>query len=320
MKLPDLELYDFHCDTALSCLRNGVSLTDPNNGLHISLGRELPYKRFVQTLAVFSSPSLSNDEGWETFLKAAELIKAQSAGFPTNFGWILAVEGGNILNNDLSRLDRMAELGVKFLTLVWGGWGCIGGAHSDPEGRGLTDFGAAVVRRCYELGIIPDVSHSSDKSFWMTSEIAGELGGTLIATHSNSRSICPHKRNLTDAQFTRIVNLGGVAGLNFCRNFIVANGDSVPCAIDDIVPHIERFISLGGEDSVVMGADLDGTSPLPLASGHKNAPEIIGAEELYLLADRLLQLNYSEKQVRKIFSENAKAFLKRNDINEQILH
>jgi microsomal dipeptidase-like Zn-dependent dipeptidase len=77
-------------------------------------------------------------------------------------------------------------------------------------------------------------------------------------------------------------------------------------------------MSLGGEDAVVMGADLDGTSPLP--AGRKNAPEIIGAEELYLLADRLLQLNYSEKQVRKIFSENAKAFLKRNDINEQISH
>ena len=318
MKLPDLELYDFHCDTALSCLRNGVSLTDPDNGLHISLGRKLPYKKYVQTLAVFSSPSLSNDEGWETFLKAAALIDEQSAGFPANFGWIFAVEGGNILNNDISRLDRMAELGVKFLTLVWGGHGCIGGAHSDPEGRGLTDFGVAVVRRCYQLGIIPDVSHSSDESFRMVSEIAGELGGTIIATHSNSRAICPHKRNLTDAQFMRIVNLGGVAGLNFCRDFIVENGDGVPCAIDDIVPHIERFMSLGGEDAVVMGADLDGTSPLP--AGRKNAPEIIGAEELYLLADRLLQLNYSEKQVRKIFSENAKSFLKRNDINEQISH
>ncbi|MCR5263668.1 MAG: dipeptidase [Clostridiales bacterium] len=311
-----MKLFDLHCDTALACYRDGKSLADAGNGLHIAIERAGAFERYTQTLAVFSSPRLTNEEGWETFLGAAAMIEEQKKDFPDKFSYILAVEGGNILDGDISRVDKMAELGVRFLTLVWGGYGCIGGAHSDPEGRGLTDFGRQVVSRCFDLGIIPDMSHASDAIFAETAEMAEERGKTMIATHSDSRALCSHKRCLTDEQFRWFVRHGGVVGMNLCRAFIVDGGDDIPVSIDDLIRHIEHYMSLGGEKTVAMGGDLDGTYPLPLISDRPGAREMTGIEDMILIAERLLRLNYSEKTVNDIFYGNAKAFIDRNGIKE----
>lgn len=311
-----MKLFDLHCDTALSCYNGKKSLVSSDNGLHIAIERASAFERYTQTLAVFSSPRLTNEEGWNTFLGTAAMIEEQRKDFPDFFSYVLAVEGGNILDGDITRVDRMAEMGVRFLTLVWGGYGCIGGAHSDPEGRGLTDFGRQVVSRCLDLGIIPDVSHSSDAIFDEASGMAADRGKTIMATHSDSRAFCSHKRCLTDEQFRTIVRMKGVVGMNLCRSFIVDGGDGIPTSIDDLIRHIEHYLSLGGEDTVAMGCDLDGTAPLPLVSDAAGAREMTGVEDLILIAERMLRMGYSEKLVEKIFYDNAKAFIDRNGIRE----
>jgi membrane dipeptidase len=298
-----MKLFDLHCDTILSAYSSNKNLL--SNDLHISLDKAVKYEQYTQVLAIYSVHKLTDDEKYEQFLKVSDYYNEQKKSFPANFTSILAVEGANLLNGDLSRLDKLNERGVKFLTLVWGGSSCIGGAHND--GGGLTDFGKQTVARCFELGIVPDVSHSSDSLFWDAAEIADKYGKPIVATHSNSRHICSHLRTLPDDIFTKITDLGGLVGLSFVRPHL--SDDESKCGIDTIISHIEHFLSLGDKaaDVVCMGSDLDGTAPLP--------DGISDIGDVYKIYDRLLQLNYPQRLADKIFYENAQDFITRNNIN-----
>ena len=104
------------------------------------------------------------------------------------------------------------------MTLLWGGETCIGGSHDTSTG--LTEFGKQVVKRCFELGIVPDISHASINTAKSVADIADELGKPFIATHSNSRVVYDHERNLTPELFSRLVLSGGVVGISFCPKHI----------------------------------------------------------------------------------------------------
>ena len=181
----NLRLFDLHCDTLYECNKQNKSLV--SNDLNLSLKRLSEYKRFCQVLAMWSDPKDSEDENYRNFFMARELLarqlsEAEKLGISVrlctdshtlaeaedqgSMAVMLAVEGGRLLSDDISRLDSLYEAGVRFLTLVWNKTCKIGGAHDSDEG--LTDFGREVVLRCFELGIIPDVSHASAK---MTSEV-----------------------------------------------------------------------------------------------------------------------------------------------------
>lgn len=138
-----------------------------------------------------------------------------------------------------------------------------------------------------------DVSHLNDRSFYDIAEISSL---PIIASHSNSRSVCKHRRNLTNDMFSIIKNSGGCVGVNFYPPFL---NDSGSANIDDIVRHIEHFLDLGGENHIGLGTDFDGTDGL-MPTG------ICGCEDVYKLFDRLLQLNYSEALIEKISHKNFK--------------
>ena len=122
--------------------------------------------------------------------------------------------------------------------------------------RGLSEKGKDFVRRCDELGILVDVSHLSDPGFW---DVIETSKNPIIASHSNSRAVCGHTRNLTDDQFRALRDKGGTTGLNLYTQFL--GEDKV--TVETCVRHIEHFLDLGGEKTIAIGGDLDGCDTLP---------------------------------------------------------
>ena len=120
---------------------------------------------------------------------------------------VLSVESGAALGGKLENVDMFADSGVKMLTLVWNGINELGSGHNTEQG--LTDFGKQVIRKMEERKIIVDVSHLNDPGFEDVCEIATK---PFIATHSNLRAVCSHRRNLTDDQFKEIVRRKGLVG------------------------------------------------------------------------------------------------------------
>ena len=161
----------------------------------------------------------------------------------------------------------------------------------------LTDFGKAVVKEMNRLHMTPDVSHSSEGGFWSTLETSTR---PVVATHSNAKKLCAHPRNLTDEQFTAIKDSGGLVGINIYPPFLA--DDAKKASLGDVIKHIEHFLSLGGEDTLALGGDLDGI-PAPVRG-------INGIWDIDTIAEALLKLNYSDALVAKIMGENVRRFVK----------
>ena len=211
---------------------------------------------------------------------------------------LLAVEGADLLCGNLSRLHELYSRGMRLLTLMWKGENCAGGAH-DTE-KGLTDFGKSLVLECERLGIAVDLSHASRETFCQ----AAQLGDfPIIASHSNSYSICPHTRNLTDDEFCEIVRRRGLVGINLHAPFVISGASTNEYSCDELFEalceHIMYFLSLGGEKTVCLGADRDG---IPRADGYTPARFVHG------LYEKLIKNGINEKIIKDIFSGNAKSF------------
>ena len=212
----------------------------------------------------------------------------------------LAIEDARLLDGDLTRLDIIKRLGIKYLTLTWAGESCIGGAHDTD--KGLTDFGRAVVKKCFELSVIPDVSHGSEVLADEVIALAYQHKKPIIASHSNSYSVYPHTRNLRDGHFKDIKALSGLVSISLCP-YHLGNAQQETVGVSHIVKHIDRYMELGGEDIVGLGCDLDGTD---LPNGFK------GISDLYLLADELAKCGYSDSLIQKIFWKNHYNFIIKN--------
>lgn len=302
---------DLHCDTAYEIYKSKSGLNQ--NGYHIDMEKAKIFDRYSQVFAVWSDNEKGDDENYEDFFKIRNylienlsengmnlcktgleyeenIIKNKNCAF-------LAVEGGKLLSDDIKRLDVLYENGVRFLTLVWNGICKIGGAFNTCEG--LTDFGKEVVRRAEELGIVIDLSHSSDK---MINDVFEMTGKPVIASHSSSRSImCCHRRNLADEQFLEIKKRGGIVGISLCRGHIA--DENGPVTITDIIKHIDYYMSLGGENTVCFGCDFDGAE---MPDGIEN---ISGVEKI---CGGLKKIGYGDTLIENITHKNADNFILRN--------
>ena len=309
-----MNLFDLHCDTATRLLSENQGLYQ--NNFHISLQKTAYLNKYAQVMAVWTNHKLTDEQGYESFFevlsnlhnevkinqKAVELINSSTQLLNCidnkKSSLILAVEDARILANDISRLDVLYSNGVKILTLNWSGETCIGGAHN--TNIGLSDFGVEVVKKCFEIGIVPDISHSSFEGAKKVLEIAKEYDKPIVASHSDSYFVNSHSRNLPDEYFSDIITLGGLVGINLCPEHLSSNETA---NINSIVKHIEHFLSLGGENILAMGGDLDGTN---LPDGFE------GVQDIYKIANELQKLNYSEALIDKIMYKNAFEFFKRN--------
>lgn len=298
---------DLHCDTAYEMFKE--KKTFKKNDLHINAEKIKFLKRYTQVFAIWSDNDLEDEENYKNFFLTRNYFTENISGLGFNIcisgeeykinlqnqksAAILAVEGGKLLSGDLSRLDVLYAFGVRFFTLVWKDECCVGGAYNTE--CGLTEFGKKAIKKMNELGIIPDISHASQKSFWETAEISEK---PFIATHSNSRAVYNHRRNLTDEQFIAVKKTGGVVGISLCREHIDDNPD-----IQSVIRHIDHYLSLGGEDTVCFGCDFDGAS---IVGG------ISGICDIYKLRDELLKIGYNDKLIDKIMYKNADNFIIKN--------
>jgi membrane dipeptidase len=218
-----------------------------------------------------------------------------------------------MIDDSLEVLRDYQRLGVRYLTLshsVNTNWSDSSG--DTPKHNGLTDFGKDVVRELNRLGMLVDISHVSDKTFWDALETSK---APLVASHSSLRSISGHPRNMTDDMIRALGGKGGVIMINYSRSFLSdelyqAGLKNVPQAQrptvswEKIVEHIDHAVKLVGAQHVGLGSDFDGTT----------VPD--GMDDVSMLpkiTTRLLEMNYSEQDVKNILGENILRLLERVD-------
>ena len=158
-----------------------------------------------------------------------------------------------------------------------------------------------MLKKCSELGIIPDISHASDKTAYDVIDFCEQNGGICIATHSNARAVCSHVRNLTDDIFQKLVKLGAVVGVSMAPQHLNLSGKA---DISDIVRHIEHYLSLGGEHTVCLGCDFDGIESTPNG--------IDSVAHMYKVANELARLGYDDELIDKVFYKNAHEFIEKH--------
>ena len=232
---------------------------------------------------------------------AADVRAANKAG---KFAALMGMEGGHMIDDNLSILRDYQRLGVRYLTLshsVNTNWSDSSG--DKPAHNGLTDFGKDVVRELNRLGVMVDISHVADKTFWDALEVSR---APLLASHSSCRALSGHPRNMTDDMIKALGAKGGVIMINYSTTFLSnelyeATQNNVPAAErprvswEKIVDHIDHAVKLVGATHVGLGSDFDGTTVPDGMDDVSKLPKITAA---------LRQKGYAEQDVRNILGEN----------------
>ena len=314
MKLP---VFDLHCDTSFALLGDDLREFDSlkQNNLHIDLERASKNSGYAQCFACFTTTEpdilrgLQPHELFERELAALmreigtnnnviqQAFSAQEINENLHSGMmsaIFTIEGPAGFGYDPDLLEDLYKIGFRITTLGWNEQNPLAG--SCQTGGGLTDLGREFVKEAQRVGMIVDVSHLSDEAFWDIIEISN---APIIASHSNSRSICSVSRNLTDDMFRQICQTGGVAGLNQYAKFVAEQAD-----LDKACDHVLHFLEMDPEGRhIALGADLDGCDEL--TEGFE------GIQSYPVLADRMLARGIAEPIIRNIFWNNALGVMKR---------
>lgn len=304
-----MDYFDLHCDTPFELFHRKSRLR--NGSTHITGEKLAGLGKYAQVFDIWSEKKLSDDEVYGRFFEicdnffeelaenpefllcknSEDIVRAESDG---KHAAILGVEGANLLGGDVSRLEKLYSRGVRVMTLTWSGISCIGGAHGTDEG--LTGFGREVVAGCERLGVIVDVSHGSDKLIGEVTEYCSSAKIPAIATHSCSRSCRDHPRNLTDGAAKRIAAAGGIVGLSLCRTHLSGEKDVM---VQDAVRHLCRYLEIGLEKNLCIGADLDGTD---IPDGMTDVSSI------GVLYEAALRAGVGEDTLSDVFYGNARRF------------
>lgn len=204
---------------------------------------------------------------------------------------LLGVENGYAIGKDLEKLERLKETGVSYITLCHNGDNDIcDSAAGEGEWGGLSPFGKEVVAEMNRLGLLIDVSHAADSTFY---DVLKYSTKPVVASHSAARTLCRHRRNLDDDQIRALAAQGGVVQVCLYKGFINEVADRA--SLSDAVRHICHVIDVGGMDAVGIGSDFDGDG------------ELIGcraANELIQITQRLIAEGFDEKSIAKIWGGN----------------
>ncbi len=304
-------VFDLHCDTLLGLM--GHDLVTPGklrqNDLHIDLVRAKVLPGYAQCFACFTTPFMSE---WHkaspesVFQAEMDVFMAQISAnadviaqafsaedVRTNrekglMSGILTIEGPAGFGFDPEMLEMLQKAGFRMSTLGWNEMNPLTGSHK--TGGGLTDLGVEYLKECQRLGIIVDVSHISDEGFW---DIMKHTHKPIVASHSNSRLVCNHSRNLTDDMFRAIMETGGVSGFNQCAPFVGEKPD-----LDTICDHILHWLELDPEGKhIALGGDLDGCDELP--AGFE------GIQSYPAMAQQLRQRGVDDHLLMNLYWNNA---------------
>lgn len=359
---------DTHNDVLSSSVLEGKDIGRRLQTGHSDLPRWREGGLDVQFFSVFTGPDARNKEG--VYKDANEEIDSLEKIISRNTGQMIlaknfhdvetgvaakklvalvGVEGGHMIEDDLGKLEALHRRGMRYLTLTWNNSTSWASSAMDetqhPEklkSIGLNDFGKQVVRRMNELGIIVDLSHTGEKTFYDALAVTTK---PVLLSHSSVWTLCPVFRNVKDEQIKAVAKNNGVICINFYSGFIsrdyeqrsaFLNGpgkkplqDSIfrayPDSLEfknawekfynselervrpglaDVVDHIDYVVKLVGDDHVGIGADYDGVSSVPKGLDDVTAYPSITRE--------LLKRGYSKKSVKKILGENVLRVMKAN--------
>ncbi len=247
-----------------------------------------PLHRALNLIDVFyrecekNKDEISHARSYDDVLKTIESGKIAA---------LISLEGGEVIEEDVSMLRILYELGVRMMSLTWNHRNFLAdGVKEERTKSGLTNLGVKVVEEMERLGIVIDVSHLSESCFWDLVEITDS---PIIASHSNCRTLCDHPRNLNDRQIAAIADKGGVIGMNFFPKFLRKEGQAT---VSDVVDHMEHIIDLVGIDYVGLGSDFDGISSTPIG--------LEDASKMPNITIELVSRGYSEEEIRKILGGN----------------
>jgi membrane dipeptidase len=253
---------------------------------------------------------------------------------------MIGVEGGHMIEDKIEYLDNFYVRGARYMTLTWNNSTSWATSAADETTRGdsllhkgLTDHGKKIIARMNELGMLIDISHNGEQTFWDVMKLTTK---PVIASHSSVWALCPHRRNLKDEQIIAIAKNGGVIHLNFFAGFIDSTYEKKAAAFDErhkaeidslitagvqpnyagfmisekypeevnatrptlsmLIDHLDYIVNLVGVDHVGLGSDFDGIDAPPR--------ELNGVEDFPLITKALVERGYSKKDIRKILGGN----------------
>jgi membrane dipeptidase len=257
---------------------------------------------------------------------ADEILSARKQG---KMAALIGIEGGHAIEDSLDNLREFFSLGARYMTLTHSNTNNWADSSGDIDKKavrhhdGLTAFGKQVVAEMNRLGMIVDISHVADKTFWDVMETSR---APVFASHSSCRTLSNHKRNMTDEMIRAMADKGGVIHINFACDFLnekrrtaepsLKSKLRTKCASDmdlcrdllerhprlpratlaDVVAQIDHAVKIAGEDGVGIGSDFDGVDCTP--SGLEDVSKFPN------LTRALLEKGYTERQIRKIYGEN----------------
>lgn len=203
---------------------------------------------------------------------------------------MLGIENGLALEGDIRNVRYFQKRGVVYITLCHNGDNdiCDSARGSQTHG-GVSDFGVRVIRKMNELGLMVDLSHAAESSFYDALQISKN---PIVCSHSSARALCDHPRNLTDDQMRALAQKGGVCQITLYNGFLVKDGEA---SILDAMAHLDHAIKVMGIDHVGLGTDFDGDG---------GVRGLADASELTLFTRQLLARRYSEADIQKIWGGN----------------
>jgi membrane dipeptidase len=355
---------DTHCDTAFSLLRKDWKIGERHDPALRASGKiDLPRMKEggldAEFFAAFVGQGPRTPEGYakakDGALKAVEAVRQMTEEFAPMIGLavdpagarrlkkegrltaFIGMENGYPIGKDLSLIKTFYDRGVRYITLCHSADNDICDSSTDrrdPEDRGLSDFGREVVAECNRLGMLVDVSHASDKSFF---DVLAASRAPVFASHSSSRAVCDNPRNLTDDQLRALAAKGGVIQICFLGAYVrtpavipereqaikdmearygslrdlrdeslrekaMAERDAINqkypqsrATVQDLVDHIDHVRKVVGIDFVGIGTDFDG------GGGVVGCDDVSG---MIHVTEELIRRGYSDREIGKIWGGN----------------
>jgi len=354
---------DTHADTPQRFLDDNFDIgsTDPKDFGHMSLDKARAGNLRAEFFSIWVEPETSQGHFAQHTLDLIDSVYEQAARHPDRMmlafsvddierahqqkklAALMGIEGGHSIENDIHLLRDFYRLGVRYMTLSWSNtneWADSSGDIDDPKVQhhnGLTDFGKQIVMEMNRLGMMVDISHVADKTFWDTIAVTKS---PVIASHSSARALCNAPRNMTDAMLRAVAKNGGVVDVNFFAGFLDQNywnavqiqkqeqeaatrayleklkveGKQVTYADEDritrewmakiprppftvLIDHIDHIAKVAGVDHVGLGSDFDGVSGATPVG-------MDSAADLPKITQALLDRGYSAEDIRKILGGN----------------
>jgi len=303
---------DGHCDTALLAVGGDYALGERHDSHHLDLPRMKEGGITAQVFAVFVEHRYlpaqatrralqvidamhrtvdTNSSDMRLILRAADIEDAKAAG---QVGVILGLEGAEALEADLGVLRMLHRLGVRNIGLTWNFRNqAADGVGEERTGGGLTTFGISLVEEMNRLGIIVDIAHLAPAG---VEDVLKISQAPIIASHANARTLCDHRRNLTDAQLEKMARNGGVVCVTFVPAFVDGNEDKT--TLPRILDHVDHMVRVMGEDHVGLGSDFDGFF------GDEKTEGLEDVSKMPAITAGLVERGYSDAAIQKILGEN----------------